>query len=79
MGFGVPLAKWFRGQLKGYLEEVLLSSQAKGRGYFKVDKVQKLVLEHQKGLRDHSYKLWALLMFEIWHRVYMDGDLKPHA
>ena len=40
--------------------------------------VENLIREHQQGIRDHSYKLWALLMLELWHQVYMDGDLpKP--
>ena len=77
MGFGVPLAKWFRGPLAGYLEETILSSQARQRGYFKMDRVKNLIDEHKQGQRDNGYKLWALLTFEIWHQVYMDGSLNP--
>ncbi len=76
MGFGVPIAKWFKGALSGYLKETILSPKARGRGYFKMDRIEKMVREHQSGERDHSYKLWALLMFEVWHQVYMDGDIK---
>ena len=72
MGFGVPLAKWFSGPMSGYIRETLLSPKAKQRGYFKMERIQNMILEHQKGVRDHSYKLWALLMFELWHQVYMD-------
>lgn len=74
MGFGVPLAKWFRGPLAGYLEETILSARAAQRGYFKMDKVRNLAEEHKHGRRDHGYKLWALLMFELWHQGYMDGS-----
>lgn len=77
MGFGVPLAKWLRGPLKGYLRETLLGAKARGRGYFKMDNIEWMIDHHEAGTRDPSYKLWALLMFELWHRVWMDGDLKP--
>lgn len=72
MGFGVPLASWFRGALKDFLRDALLSSCAKQRGYFKPEQIERLVDEHQSGRRDHGYKLWALLMFELWHHVYID-------
>ncbi len=74
MGFGVPLAKWFKGPMSGYLQETLLSPKAKQRGYFKMDRIKTMMDEHHAGVRDHSYKLWALLMFELWHQIYMDGE-----
>ena len=74
MGFGVPLAKWFKGPLAGFLEETILSPRASQRGYFKMGKVRNMVEEHKQGRRDHGYKLWALLMFELWHRSAMDGN-----
>lgn len=79
MGFGVPLSKWFRGPLKMFLKEVLLDNKARQRGYFKIREIERLVQEHQSCLRDHGYKLWALLMFELWHKVYVDKTLKPQS
>ncbi len=73
MGFGVPLGIWFRGELKDYWTGVCLSEKALGRGYFKPEALTRLWNEHQGGLRDHGYKLWALLMLELWHRQYADG------
>ena len=72
MGFGVPLGPWFRGELKGYWQETCLSQKALGRGYFRPEALFKLWDEHQQGRRDHGYKLWALLMLELWHRQYAD-------
>lgn len=72
MGFGLPIAHWFRGALKNFLRDALLSPSARRRGYFKMEKVEQLIQEHQSHARDHSYKLWALLMFELWHTVYLD-------
>lgn len=72
MGFGVPLSDWFRGPLKNFLRETLLSPEAKQRNYFKMTEIERLIDEHQNNLCDHGYKLWALLMLELWHRVYID-------
>jgi asparagine synthase (glutamine-hydrolysing) len=73
MGFGVPLDRWFRGELKDELRTVLLDPVALGRGLFREEEVTRLVDEHAQGKRDHAYKLWALLMFELWARRWLDG------
>jgi len=67
-GFGVPLSQWFRGPLKSYLREIILSPEALARGYFRPDVVTRYVDDHQSGRRDRSYGLWALLMLELWHQ-----------
>jgi asparagine synthase (glutamine-hydrolysing) len=72
MGFGVPVSRWFRGELKDFVREILLSQKARQRGYFKIKTIEKLIQEHQTSTQDHGYKLWSLLMFELWHQAYMD-------
>ena len=72
MGFGVPLDRWFRGPLKGELRAVLLDPSTLARGLFRPGAVERLVDEHIGGLRDHAYKLWSLLMLELWQRRYLD-------
>jgi asparagine synthase (glutamine-hydrolysing) len=71
-GFGVPVGRWFRTDLKNYVREVLLSPLALGRGYFKEETLRRLIDEHQSGKRDHGHRLWALLTLEIWHQVFID-------
>jgi len=73
MGFGIPLGPWFRGELKDFWAGACLSQKAVGRGYFRQEELFRLWDEHQQGKRDHGYKLWALLMLELWHRQYADG------
>jgi asparagine synthase (glutamine-hydrolysing) len=68
MGFGIPLGGWFRGPLKDYWADHVLSKEALGRGYFREKGLRSLWDEHQSGRRDHGYRLWALLMLELWHR-----------
>ncbi|OGS37950.1 MAG: asparagine synthase (glutamine-hydrolyzing) [Elusimicrobia bacterium RIFOXYD12_FULL_66_9] len=72
MGFGIPLGAWFRGPLKDYWAGHVLSREALGRGYFTEKGLSSLWDEHQSGRRDHGYRLWALLMLELWHR-HADG------
>lgn len=71
-GFGVPLGRWFRTDLKDYVREMLLSPQALRRGYFREEILRRLIDEHQNGKRDHGHRLWSLLTLEIWHRVFID-------
>jgi len=74
MGFGVPLDHWFRHELRDLAREVLLDSSTLDRGYFRPDAVRRLVDEHLEARFDHSYRLWALLFFELWHRSWVDAE-----
>jgi len=67
-GFGVPISEWFRGPLKNYLRDILLSPEALGRGYFRPETVRRYIDEHQSGKRERAYGLWALLMLELWFK-----------
>lgn len=70
MGFGVPIDRWFRGELRDELRSVLLDEQALGRGIFRPESVRRMIDEHAAGTQDHAYRLWALLMLELWFREY---------
>jgi asparagine synthase (glutamine-hydrolysing) len=72
-GFGVPLGAWFRGGLTSVFSDVLGSVRARQRGYFEPTFVERLIHEHLAGKRDHSLRLWQLLIFELWHREYLDA------
>jgi asparagine synthase (glutamine-hydrolysing) len=64
MGFGVPLANWFRGPLKERLRSSIVEGGLANTGLFNQKYLEKLVNQHQSGVRDHSAILWSLLMFE---------------
>jgi len=74
MGFGVPLDRWFRGPLGAELRAVLLDPVALGRGLFRPGSVAALLDAHAQGRQDNAYKLWALLMLELWFRHHLDGQ-----
>ena len=63
MGFGVPLASWFRGPLKEQVRESLLGESMADCGLFNQQFLAKVVSQHQTGIRDHSTTIWSLLMF----------------
>jgi len=68
MGFRVPLAEWFRGPLKQKLKDRLLSDAMRNSNIFDINYIEKLINEHQSGIREHSAVLWTLLMFEAFYR-----------
>lgn len=72
MGFGVPLDRWFKEDLGSYTREILLDKRSIDRGYFQTSAVEQLIGEHQQGVFDHSYRLWALLFLELWMREWID-------
>jgi asparagine synthase (glutamine-hydrolysing) len=71
-GFGVPIGSWFRGGVREIFGDVLLSRRARDRGYFNQAFIEDLVRSHVAGRADHSARLWQLLVFELWHREYLD-------
>jgi len=80
MGFGVPVSRWFRKELKDYIYEILLDRKTLNRGYFKREGIERLLNDHLASRYDHSSRIWALLFLEIWFRVFIDkeGDFILH-
>jgi asparagine synthase (glutamine-hydrolysing) len=74
MGFGVPVSRWFRNELKDYVYDILLDPRTLNRGYFKREGVQRLLNDHIALRYDHSAKIWALLFLEMWFRVFIDKE-----
>ena len=70
MGFSVPLDLWFRGELRAPFEERVLAPGSFTESLFEPGAVRSLWDEHQKGIRDRSYPLWALLTLEHWGRRF---------
>ncbi len=66
MGFGVPIERWFRGELKEMLSDYLSVDRLKKEGIFDPDLVDAQRKEHLSGRTNHCYRLWALLCWELW-------------
>jgi asparagine synthase (glutamine-hydrolysing) len=74
MGFGVPIDHWLRHELSELAHETLLGSAARSRGYFRQETVRRVLDEHMRGRASWHDLLWSLLILELWHRTYIDGD-----
>jgi len=73
MGFGVPLDHWFRGPLAGFARDVLSDRRTLDRGLFRPEVTARLLDDHVSGKFDHGYRLWSLLILELWQRRWLDG------
>ncbi len=71
-GFGVPLNRWFRGELSELLRSTLLDEVSLRRGLFNPRQLQHMVNEQISGARDWSNRLWATLFLELWFREHFD-------
>ena len=75
-GFALPLVHWMRNELKDMLR-ILLEPRSLQRGYFEERGIRKLVDDHLDGGREFSGRLWRLLMFELWHRNFLERFTTP--
>ena len=71
MGFAVPLAKWFRSELKDFAYSAIFARNQSA--FLNEETVKQVWREHQGGLRDRSTELWTLLMFRLWERQFVTG------
>ena len=67
-GFAIPLATWFRNELRPMLLDTIGSRAFKERGIFDHEGIQRLVNEHQQGLQDRGELLWMVMVLETWMR-----------
>jgi asparagine synthase (glutamine-hydrolysing) len=65
-GFGIPIAKWLCGELKGLMVEMLSEERLKKQGIFNPSVVQKFISDHLARRVDNRKKLWNLLIFQLW-------------
>ncbi len=73
VGFAVPVGEWFKKPLKSLVADLLLSPEARARGYFNSRNVENFIGEHFDGVRDRQKQLWALVNFELWFRSRSGG------
>jgi asparagine synthase (glutamine-hydrolysing) len=72
MGFGVPIDRWLRHEMREMTHDVLLSRRAIERGIFDGGAVRRLLDEHQSGRFQWHLQIWALLFLEMWFRRFID-------
>ena len=75
MGFAVPLVRWFRGPLRERVRTALIGGRMAETGLFNQAAIERLLQQHESGVRDHSTPLWTLLMFDAFLRQVVDAPL----
>ncbi|CAB1055280.1 Asparagine synthetase [glutamine-hydrolyzing] (EC [Olavius sp. associated proteobacterium Delta 1] len=74
-GFPVPVKKWLRQELNTTAQELLLDKRTRERGLLNSKYIESMLNQHIAGKEDFSKNIWNLLVFEIWMRTFIDGDL----
>jgi asparagine synthase (glutamine-hydrolysing) len=77
MGFGVPIDRWLREELREMTCDTLLSDRAGARGLFRPAEIRLLLDDHMSGRRANHYRIWALLFLELWFRMWIDPSAPP--
>jgi asparagine synthase (glutamine-hydrolysing) len=77
MGFGVPIDRWLKRELRELAYDTLLGARARARGLFRPEAVRTLLDEHVSGTRMHHHRIWALLMLELWFVMWIDPPQPP--
>ena len=68
MGFPVPTAPWFKGPLKGWLHDLLLSPRCLSRGVLRKEAIEGALA----GDVAYGRETWGLLCLELWQRTFHD-------
>jgi asparagine synthase (glutamine-hydrolysing) len=66
MGFGVPINKWLRAELREWASELLDGQLLQQQGYFHAEPIVRMWDEHVSGTADRSTELWPILMYQAW-------------
>ena len=66
MGFGVPINKWLRNELRDWASDLLDGQLLRQQGYFHPEPILRMWHEHVSGTADRSTELWPILMFQSW-------------
>lgn len=71
-GFSIPIKNWLQGPLQPMMRDLLSEQALQRHGYFQPQTVSSWVEEHLVGRANHSHRLWALMVFELWHRKMLE-------
>jgi asparagine synthase (glutamine-hydrolysing) len=76
-GFSIPMDEWLRGPWAPAAHELIFSEQARSRGYFNYDYLERLWAAHTAQTASHGVRFWLLLWLELWFRMFVDCTMLP--
>lgn len=74
-GFTVPLTVWFRKELNPMIRDMLSQQRVERTGLFHWPAIERLLDEHMRHMENHHNRIWALLMFMVWHDLYKPNSV----
>ncbi len=77
-GFIMPLTKWLRGELAGYVQATLRSPTFRQRGWFQPAQIDHIVQAYYGGQSQWEQTIWTIFVLEIWARMNLDDSLTRH-
>ncbi|MGE6857897.1 asparagine synthase (glutamine-hydrolyzing) [Bacillus sp. FSL K6-2841] len=75
LGFPVPIRHWLKNEMNAWAKDIIKNSQTDE--YINKEYVLDLLNEHCAGKADHSRKIWTVLIFMIWHSIYVERSIDP--
>lgn len=73
-GFPTPIRPWLRNQLFIRLSAILTDGRMAERGLIRHEYVETMLKAHRAGFSEATERCWRLLNFELWNRIFLDGD-----
>lgn len=74
-GFTIPISAWLRGELGEMASRVLLSDTLRRRNLFEKNFLTWMLDEHKSGRQELGHRIWSIVVFEIWARLYLDEKI----
>ncbi len=75
IGFATPDESWMKASdFSLFMERLINSEEFKTRKYWKPEEVERLLLEHTSGKKNHEKALWRIMSVELWLRIFMDAN-----
>jgi asparagine synthase (glutamine-hydrolysing) len=77
LGFPVPIRHWLKDTMYDWAHEIIADSQA--QAFIDRDHALALLAAHRDGPHDYSRKIWTLLVFLIWHGIFIEERIRPEV
>ncbi|MFO1497484.1 MAG: asparagine synthase (glutamine-hydrolyzing) [Verrucomicrobiota bacterium] len=72
-GFVIPVEHWLREKLRPLVESLLSPKRLQDQQIFRPDAYHKFIRPHLDGQANYTWQVWALLMFQLWHVVFLEN------
>jgi len=72
-GFGVPLRKWIRDDLREMVGDLVSERRVRDRGLFRWEAVESVLRGVDRRSGDGAYLVWSLLTLELWQQTFLDA------